>query len=209
MIDSLPAVVSDVFGLFALPLGGIAGEALKALLKKRMEAAREIMLAEISRGDIRFSETDADESVAIVYRYLRAAQEGAARTNLRLLAQVLSGQARLGLIKADEFLYYADILTSMRRDEILLTGEILREWNAAEKLAGDNTERMRYATNRAMLTLIPNVFDDAGDFRANADGLRRTGFFLIQATAGGGDLFGPSPLLLRLSKLIDFEAAGT
>jgi hypothetical protein len=203
VLDSLPAVIGDVFSCFSLPGGGVAGEALKALFRRRAENAREIMLAAISRGDIRFSETDAEESVAIVYRYLRAAQEGAARVNLRLLAQVFCGQARLGLIKADEFLYYADVLTPLRRDEILLMGSILRYWN--EAVEEESTERMRTATVRSQEALIPKVFDDHAEFRAVADGMRRTGFFSTQATAGGGDLLGPSPILMRLARLADFD----
>ncbi|MCU9954247.1 hypothetical protein OEJ37_12875 [Burkholderia sp. BKH01] len=207
MLGSLPAVVCDVFGLLSLPGGAMAGEALKALFQKRADDAREIMLTAISRGDIRFSESDAEESVAIVYRYLRAAQEGAARVNLRLLAEVFCGQARLGLIKADEFLYYADVLTPLRRDEILLTGCILRHRNEAIEQKDDPIERMRAATVQSQSALIPDVFEDHAEFRAVADGMRRTGFFSIQATAGGGDLLGPSPILLRLARLVDFDAA--
>ncbi|MCI3206358.1 MULTISPECIES: hypothetical protein [Pandoraea] len=204
MLSSLPALIGDVFSCFSLPGGGVAGEALKALFRKRIDDAQEIMLTAISRGDIRFSETDAEESVAIVYRYLRAAQEGAARVNLRLLAQVFCGQARLGLIKADEFLYYADVLTPLRRDEILLLGSILRYWN--EAIEEEPIQRMRSATVRSQEALIPKVFDDHAEFRAVADGMRRTGFFSTQATAGGGDLLGPSPVLMRLARLTDFEA---
>ena len=207
MVGSLPAVICDVFGLFSLPGGAMAGEALKALFQKRADDAREIMLTAIERGDIRFSETDVEESVAVVYRYLRAAQEGAARVNLRLLAEVFCGQARLGLIKADEFLYYADVLTPLRRDEILLTGCILRYWNEATDQKNDPIERMRIATVKSQSALIPNVFEDHAEFRAVADGMRRTGFFSIQATAGGGDLLGPSPVLMRLARLVDFDAA--
>ena len=207
MLASLPAVICDVFGSLSLPGGGMAGEALKALFQKRADDAREIMLTAISRGDIRFSETDAEESVAIVYRYLRAAQEGAARVNLRLLAEVFCGQARSGLIRADEFLYYADVLTPLRRDEILLTGCILRNWSEAIEQKDDPIERMRVATVRSQSALIPDVFEDHAEFRAVADGMRRTGFFSTQATAGGGDLLGPSPILLRLARLVDFDAA--
>lgn len=207
MPSSLPAVISDVFGLFSIPGGTMAGEALKALFQKRADDAREIMLTAISRGDIRFSETDVEESVAVVYRYLRAAQEGAARVNLRLLAEVFCGQARLGLIKADEFLYYADVLTPLRRDEILLTGCILRYWDEATEHKGGPIERMRSATLGAQNALIPGVFEDREEFLAVADGMRRTGFFSIQATSGGGDLLSPSPVLRRLARLVDFEAA--
>jgi hypothetical protein len=202
---ALVAVVSDAFGLFTWPGGALAGEVLSRLFKNRADAAQEIMLSELTRGNVRFSEIDPEECVAIVYRYLRAAHEGAARNNLRLLSQVLAGQARLGLVKADEFLYYADILTSMRRDEILLTGAILRSWNAASAQASDPTKRMQTATIQAKVALISDVFEDDADFRSVADGLRRTGFLLTQPTAGGGDLLGPSPLLIRLSKLTDFQ----
>lgn len=167
------------------------------------------MMEAIARGDVRFSESDVEESVAIVYRYLRAAQEGAARTNLRLLADVFCGQARFGLVKADEFLYYADVLAPLRRDEILLTGCILRHWNQAIEQKGDEFERMRAATLKSQRDLVPSVFGDDAEFAAVADGMRRTGFFSTQATAGGGDLLGPSPVLLRIARLVDFDAVTT
>jgi len=205
-VDLLPAVLNDAFSLFSWPLGNVAGEALKALLKRRADAAQEIILEEISKGSVRFSEVDADEGVAIVFRYLRAAQEGTARVNLRLMAQVMCGQAKHGPLKADDFLYYADTLASLRTDELHLIGELLGNWNRASH-EQDRDERMRAATIGAKEALVPKVFADASDFQACADGLRRTGYFLITATFGSGDLLGPSPLLLRLAALVDFEAA--
>jgi hypothetical protein len=205
----LPAVLGDIFSMQSWPLGGVASEALKRILKNRVDAAREILLAEMSAGNVRFRESDVEESVAIVYRYLRAAQEGAARVNLRLLSQAMCGQASAGVLKADEFLYYADLFTSLRRDEVLLLGAVLRFWDAPHYESNiDRSERMRGTTACAQRELVPDVFADADEFSAVADGLRRTGLLATLATAGGGDLLGPSPLLLRIAKLVDFDAAG-
>lgn len=80
-MDRLPAVVGDVFDRPSVPEGLLAGEALKALFNKRADSARDVMLNELSHGKVRLSETDAEVAAAIVYRFLRAAQDGAARVD--------------------------------------------------------------------------------------------------------------------------------
>ncbi|CAB3775261.1 hypothetical protein LMG29542_08643 [Paraburkholderia humisilvae] len=104
MSESLIVAIGDMFSLTNVPGGNVAGYALKQLFAKRLDSAREILLEELARGDIRVSEGDLEEGVAIVYRFLRAAQEGTARVNLRLLSQVIAKQAWQGTMKADEFL---------------------------------------------------------------------------------------------------------
>ena len=104
MSESLIAAIGDMFSLTNVPGGNVAGFALKRLFAKRLDNARETLLKKLARGDMRVSEADLQEGVATVYRFLRAAQEGAARVNLRLLSQVIANQAWRGTMKADEFL---------------------------------------------------------------------------------------------------------
>jgi hypothetical protein len=113
MSATLIAVVQDLIGLTPYSVGNVAGVALESLLKKRVVAAREILLAEIPRGDVTLASAELEEVVAIIYRFLRSAQEGAARRNLRLLAQVIAGQSKNSAISADEFLYYANLLAGL------------------------------------------------------------------------------------------------
>jgi len=83
-------------------------------MERRKEAAREILLDEIRRGSASPTTDDIDESVSILYRYWRAAQEGAGRLNLRLLASVYAGQVRDKSIVADR-------LSVLRRPACIFT----------------------------------------------------------------------------------------
>lgn len=206
MSDALVALVGDMFSLASLQGGNVAGFALKQLLGKRLDAAREILLAELARGTVRPSETDLEEGVAIIYRFLRAAQEGTARVNLRLLAQVISEQAKHGTMKADEFLYYADILSPLRRDEVLLLGSLHRIWFDQSRASLDVGNRRVETFGALKAELIPLVFENESDFFAIVASLSRTG--LVSPFSGYGGLFyEPSPLLERLVGMVDFEAA--
>jgi len=175
------------------------------LLRKRLERARDILLEELARGRIRVSEADFEDGLAITYRFLRAAQEGASRVNLRLLAQVIARQAWAGKMTADEFLYYADILGSLRRDEVLLIGCLYRTWHA--QLEGVDVGQRRIATIGTLkVELIPTVFESEDDLFAIADSITRTGLVLTVA-AYGGSFYQPTPLFERVVKMVDLEAA--
>jgi hypothetical protein len=204
--EGLIALVGDVFGLANLPGGNSAGFALKQLMAKRLEAAREVLLNELARGQLRVSEADLEEGLAIVYRFLRAAQEGASRVNLRLLSQVIAKQAWTGTMKADEFLYYADILGPLRRDEVLLLGALHRNWFDGSRAGLDIGQRRIETIGAMKAELVPAVFESDADFFAIADSLTRTGL-LSTIAAYGGSFYEPSPLLQRVVGMVDFEAA--
>lgn len=94
----LGALVTDVATNFqssvASTIGAVGSEFLGKVMKRRTEAVREIMISELKLGDRRLTDLEIEESAAIVYRYARAAEEGTARVNLRLLAAVFAGQVR-------------------------------------------------------------------------------------------------------------------
>lgn len=122
------SVVSDIMGAFMIPGGSIVSEAIQQVFKKRLDAAREILLEEIGSGYKDMSDAaKLEEVAAIIYRYGRAAQEGAARVNLRLLSQVIANKKFSEEPAADKFLYYADILASLKLEEVTLLGIMIRE----------------------------------------------------------------------------------
>jgi hypothetical protein len=75
----------------------------------------------------------------VIVRYLRAAREGAARLNLRLLAKVIAGQLQLGRLVADEFLQYAEALGSLSRDEVVVIGTLYKQWPVHNRTADPRT----------------------------------------------------------------------
>lgn len=121
-------VVADIMGAFMIPGGSTISAAIQHVFKKRLDTAREILLEEIKDGSKDMGDAaELEEVAAIIYRYGRAAQEGAARANLRLLAKVIARQIQISSLNANDFLYYADILSSLKAQEIQLLGIMVRE----------------------------------------------------------------------------------
>lgn len=126
MMSLIESFASDYFASVGLPVASGAAAAgslvIQQVLRKRVEVAREILLDELRRGVNLPGLVSEDDAAAVVFRYMRSAQEGAARLNLRLLAAVISGKASSNDLTADEFLRWAGILEDLRREEILLLG---------------------------------------------------------------------------------------
>ena len=120
-LATVATVFDDVLSLVGVPTG-TATQLLQSVLRRRMEAARDIFLDEMRHGEKTMDADEVEEAVTVVHHYLRAAQEGSARANLRVVARVIDGQARRGRISADEFLPYASILATLREAEVVLLG---------------------------------------------------------------------------------------
>lgn len=131
-------VVADIMGAFMILGGSTVSAAIQHVFKKRLDTAREILLEEIKDGNKDMGDAaELEEIAAIIYRYGRAAQEGAARANLRLLAKVIAGQMQVSSLNANDFLYYADILSSLKAQEIQLLGIMVREGKTTSYSAKD------------------------------------------------------------------------
>jgi hypothetical protein len=205
MLEQLPtllsAVIGDGFAIAKLNEGNLAGFGVaglvSSLLARRAETARDIIIQEIRRGERLMTSMEIEEGVAVAYRYFRAAQEGAARLNLRLLAKVIAERARLGNLVADEFLADADILASLRRNEIVLLATMYQAGH--NTLLGDPREW-------AEKQLIPTPFADKEELMATAGAVVRTG--LIRTESGYGSIdYSLTHLIDRLVSLADIESA--
>lgn len=207
------AVVADWLnagGIAVASLGGaMLAEALGRVMARRAETARKILEDELRAGDRTLDEQDLEGAAAISFRFARAAHEGAARLNLRLLAAVFSGQIVRKEIVADEFLSFADILAPLRRNEIIYLGLLLKHGAFSDAL-GINA--FREATAAVMYDeQIQSVGCDMFEVQAVAQSLLRTG--LVSAEFHGGALgggtttfFGGTVRLRRLQALVDIEA---
>lgn len=197
------------FGASSLA-GATVGEALGRLLAGRAERARSILLDELRKG-LRLPNDpgETDEFVAILYRYLRAAQEGAARLNLRLMARVIRNQIEREGLYADTFLRYAELIASLTREEVILlaTRYRLRREFDSEKQSSDWQDTGR-VNDRVLKALVPQVFSTPLDMVAALTALQRTGLvWPAAATTGGGFVWQDTPLLNVLAELAEFEDA--
>lgn len=188
-------------------LEAIPGDAAKLLvqgvLARRRNAAFEILLQELRRGGGPLAPSD--DAIAAVLRYQRAADEGAARRNLRLLAMVIAGKARIGDLKADEFLYVADMLASLRREEIILLAtmqRIRRAWLGKE--GGPSPMQQWAITEEA---LIPRLFPDKQAMRAVVTACLRTGLLSDDNTMDNSGWYETTRYMDELEAMAPFEAA--
>jgi hypothetical protein len=173
------SLVSDAAAAQSVALAGTLGfavvETVKKLSRRRMEAARDIMVEEVRLGTKSLDDAaQLEEIVACMLRYGRAAEEGAARLNLRLMAAVLNGLVATRPLYASEFLRFSKILSELRRDECLFLAVLIKESNISEAEA---------VWNRARQFLVPQIFQTEELMKGCALGLLRTG--LLSVNFGG------------------------
>lgn len=198
------AVVQDVCSLAGIPCASTATTIYQEIQARRLGAARDIAIEELRQGHRALSSvSELDEQVAILHRYFRAAHEGAARLNLRLLAKIMAGHSEQAPLYASDFLQYADILGSLRREEILLVGALCR-FSDNKRLTDDS--HIRTAFQQTVQHLVPSLFPDEEDARSVAEGLTRTGL-LTSRLFLRGNVYCITRRMEDLAKLALFDAA--
>lgn len=153
-------------------------KSLGAILKRRAQIASEILLDELSRGNALIHEVaDVDEGAAMIFEYGFAAQRGAARRNLRLLAQVF-----VGLLKqtpplyADEFLRWSSVLADLSREEIVLLAVLHKCW---QKNRDEKDVAIPVNAAKSELVGSDKVFSNDEEFSYTAAALIRTGLVVL------------------------------
>jgi len=206
----LSGVVNDGFSLVQLPGGNTVafafGAAVSALMERRVTAARKILLEELRRGEKSLPDQQMEEGVAVVFRYMRAAQEGAARLNLRLLAQAIAGKSAAGHLVADEFLRDADLIASLSRNEVIVLAAFHHAWNSSQCQEVAINLRPAMALEIVDRQLVPTVIRDRDEISTILGALCRTG--LVAAGSGWGSIvFSPTSFLDRLVEMAPLEVA--
>lgn len=188
--------------------GAGIGVGLDRFLIHSRERARQILLEEIRTGDRPiYDAEEADAFVAVMLRYDRAAIEGRAHWKLRLMARIVDGQLAGRDLKADEFATYADLISSLRREEVIVAATVYR----MEKSAGTNRPPNSIAFHEALgRELVPSIFASYDELHATGVALLRTGL-LIQLTGYFSDtvgVFATSPLMEQFVRLARLEVSG-
>jgi len=188
------------------------GSMVKEIFERRKTAVRDVIISELGAGA--FDEIDAakrDDFVACVLRIFRAAQEGAARRNLRLMASVMREMCVQSCLTADEFLCHADWLATLRREEIIILGHFQKHlkgddggWKRLVKFeAGAGTTRKIYDRD-----LFEKIRHDASVSRIDDDlfiaycaALTRTGLLIDEAGVDwdGGNCFSTTAIFEKIS----------
>jgi hypothetical protein len=191
------AIAKDVLNVLHLPGGETLGAAVERAIERRNRATLEILLAELQEGErrgVNFDQDDVHELADMILRLGAAAAKGAARNNLRLMAQVIVGLKRNRTLEFDRFQKWANVLESLTRDEILV---LARAYRISRSAPSDETFWKR-------------LTDDLSDQFSNDEivelmaGLIRTG--LIIPRSGWSTLvYDAGPSLSELGELAELE----
>lgn len=209
MLDIISALTADFLAWKGLTLaGGLSSGGkivLEVLLRRRYEEAQEILIDAIRKGAKSTKDIRDDDAAAIIFRYMRAAEEGAARLNLKLMAQVIVGLVSAPGFYANDFLIWADVLASLRRDEVLILGVMYR---CTTEIGDDSSVRTGafWVDCKKVLKEAYDMDEDTAEAYASA--LLRTG--LIQLLGGlldYGQAYMPTRNLTLLGELVDIEGA--
>lgn len=209
---TLAALADDVLAAGGLPGGAMLSEAARRWTSRRIAQARAIWIEELRRGALDPIDIgQQDEVAAILFRYQRAAVEGAARLNLRLMAAVAAGQAASGAFVADEFLAWSESIAALRREEVILVVEMHRaERSVPPQLESQAADMWRLTGKWEAVhdAVIPDTFRDPDEVQATAAAAMRSG--LVMSTGGTWDVpvtYVTTPRLARLVDLAPIEDA--
>jgi hypothetical protein len=202
---TMAAMAADYLSYEGFPGGATLGEAARRIVAWRLERALGISLDELRRGkrDI-VDVSQHDEVAAILFRYQRAAIEGTARLNLRLMASIAAGQSARGRIVADEFLAWSDSIANLRREEVILLIEMLR---AEQEVPSNITPAERNLWpltgkwEAVQRVVVPDPFSSLEEVLAAAAAASRSG--LVAAVSGSIDMPVTFATTSRLATLID------
>jgi hypothetical protein len=189
---SITATISDIISAAQLPGSSILQRAVEKALDKRKQEAVDALIAAIAAegpNSIVFVDSDADELVQMLLRFWKAASEGAARENLRLLANVIIGLKRNSTLFFDQFQECANVLENLTRDEILIIGKL----------------RIFFRNNpsaRGVLEYIKTIDDVAQKniVRMHVSALQRHGLFLPLSVFSDTEYM-PTPIFDRICEL--------
>ena len=209
----LPKIVSTIFSEIAA-LGGIPGTAtvgtlVSEYLQCRAKDAQDIFLEELGSGDVpEYEVASQDDWIGFIFRYRRAAQEGTARVNLRLLAKAIVGQLRRTSLVADEFFQYADMLASLSRDEIIFIAAMYKFWlDAEEQRKIQPVVEPKDPWTAAKEALCPDVFPNKEYVEGVAARAQRSGLVAF-VPVYGGPAYTLTPFMFNeVAKLVDFQDA--
>lgn len=206
LITTSANLVGDIASVFGIPTN-LALQALNGYLARRAREAQSILMQELSRGDIStYQAASEDDAIGVIYSYMLAVRDNAARFNMRLLAQSVAGLLKSDKLYADEFQRYKEVLSRVSRDQALILGRFLKCWDDASKQTQDPEEVERNARESLKNQLVPSEFstiDHLVAVCASASGLG----LLTPASGFGTIVYSPSPFLMEISRIVDFTDA--
>ena len=187
-------------------LSELMGVVYQEWLNKKAKEAHAILLTEISKGKRLSTDVDPNNFFGLLHRYLNATKQGAARQNLRLMAQVLAGSLESDCpFTPDELTSNAELVASLSRNEIKFLATI---WKCHQECQIDNggVHVPICAHNKTLELMVPKILNNEYEFFALGGALTRTGLIVAQSV-WDGTRFDVTPRLAQLVRLCDLESA--
>ena len=180
--------------------------ALGSVLGWRLEEAEEILDSEFRQIKRRLTRVgEVEEAAGMVFRYIRAAQEGTSQINLRIMAKVIRGLADRCRPKASDFLRFADAVESLNADEICVIHCLLEKTDELDQM-GLTKDRDGKAWALMVDDLVPRLFTDQQKVAEILLTASRTGLVTKAAPFKLGP-FSTTPLLHELASLASLSKA--
>lgn len=203
MVPFGAALVGDILSTLQLPGGGLLGKVGDKYIERKQKEAADIFIEEIAKGSpepISFTDSETDPLIEIIYRFSKAVSDGAARENLRLLAQVIAGLKRNKALEPDKFRKWANILEQLTRDELMVVGKAIAIMRRIDR-AGPNVPNDFWQTLKSELEVSRYP---ANEVDSLCTSVSRTGL-LVPVSAWGGTIYMSTPWLDELGTLADVE----
>lgn len=188
--------------LFDEIAGAVFHGALDRFLKQQRAVAREEIMRQLKLG--RHWAIQDDDAAAVMFGYLRAVQEGAARVNLRMIAEALFTGAQEPIFVPNEFLRHAASLAGLTRDEILFLAAFIQANRDATSQPGDPSDPTKRSMIAWSLMLKPSDTSTTLDVIAHAAALGRTGW-VVPVSVYGGLTYYTTSIFDAVARLVDFE----
>ena len=128
----LPRIIDSILG--AVPVVGSGMQnAYDAWRQKNINTARDVVLKNVRQGDV--EQLHQDQFFSMMARFSRSVHEGAAKSNLVLLARLITGIGRADKDqgKAETFNQYANMLETLSWAEIVFLSRCIK---AGEVISG-------------------------------------------------------------------------
>ena len=203
----LIAIVGDLLPVMTeVPFGSALVESVHLLIDGRRRQARDILIDELRYGQALIeSIEDLDELAAVFLKYTRAAEEGTARLNLRLMAMTIRGMTHRRTLTANLFLYYAGFIATLSREEVIAIATLYRNEKMDPDRASDSEARGR-ARVRTKEELVPAFFPTERHLNSTLQAATRTGL-VVGITGWGALVYETTPLMEEVESLAPFRDA--
>lgn len=200
-------ILGEAYASTSMPGSVTLAKVLDRAEQRQKEKGIAVLTEELRKGrddGVSFGESDADNFIQMLLRFQRAVEDGSARRNLRLLAQMIVGLKRHGILEPDRFRKYASRLQDLSRDELIVLAHAYRVAKVRVDVESTKTAKTNEGLfTQALVTSLAPIMSRKR-FYELAGSLIRTG--LLEPRPGlDGMSYQETSELLELGSLASLE----